>query len=249
MIKSIIIEDEMYPRKVLARLIEKYCSHVSIEALCASAEEGLIAIHEVNPDLIFLDIDMPGMNGMEMLRQLDEYDFDIIFTTAHDEYALEAFKVSPMDYLLKPIDKNELIEAVNRVESKRKRLLSKEKLELLLTNLHSTQEDLQKLAIPSHEALEFVDIKDIIRCEADRNYTMVFTRQGKKHIFSRTLKEIEKLLPPAMFYRVHQSHLINLHEIQTYLRGIGGQVVLKNGTSVPVSRMKKEGLMQRLFDK
>jgi two-component system, LytTR family, response regulator len=248
MIKAIIIEDEFHPRKVLAKLLEKHCPQVSVESQCASAHEGLSAIRELNPDLIFLDIDMPGMNGMEMLKQLDEIEFDIIFTTAHDEFALEAFKVSPMDYLLKPIVENDLVEAVARVEKKRKRLLSKEQFELLLTNLHSTEDDLQKLAIPSHEAMEFVDIMDIVRCEADRNYTMIYTIAGDKHLFSRTLKDIEKLLPESMFYRVHQSHLINLHEIKTYLRGVGGQLILKDGTYIPVARTRKEGLMKRLFD-
>jgi len=239
----------MYPRKVLAKLLEKHCPQVSVIEECESAEEGIAAILKHQPDLIFLDIDMPFMNGMDMLRQLDEIDFDVIFTTAHDEYALEAFKLSPMDYLLKPIDESELIDAVARVEKKRKRLLSKEQLELLITNLHASNAELQKIAIPSHETLEFVDIRDIIRCEADRNYTVIFTRNGRKHIFSRTLKDVEKLLPATTFFRVHQSHLINLHEIKTYYRGVGGQLILTDGTTIPVARTRKEALMKRLFDK
>ncbi|HLF62715.1 MAG TPA: response regulator [Saprospiraceae bacterium] len=120
-IKAIIIEDELYPRKVLVKLLESHCPQVSVVASCQNAQDGMEAIHQHDPDLIFLDIDMPGMNGIEMLRQLEEIDFDIIFTTAHDEYALEAVKVSPVDYLLKPIDENELVNAVDRLMKRRSR--------------------------------------------------------------------------------------------------------------------------------
>jgi two-component system LytT family response regulator len=249
MITALVIEDELYPRKVLSKLIAQHCPQVQVVGECADATEGLQTIREHQPDLIFLDIDMPGMSGLEMLNQLDEIDFDVIFTTAHDEYALEAFKVSPVDYLLKPVDENELVDAVQRLEKRRQRVFNKEQFELLMTNYHQSHIPLQKLAVPSHETLEFLDIDDIIRCEADRNYTLIFTRSGNKHVYSRTLKEIEKLLPEDVFFRVHQSHLVNLREVQTYVRGIGGQLILKNKAVIPVSRTRKEALMSRLFGK
>jgi len=248
MIKAIIIEDELYPRKTLEKLVGSHCQQITLMTSCADAETGMGAIQKYDPDLIFLDIDMPGMSGIEMLRQIEEIDFDIIFTTAHDEFALEAFKVSPVDYLLKPIDEQELVNAVDRFEKRRSKSINKEQLDLLITRLQPSASGFQKIAIPSHETLEFVDIEDIIRCEADRNYTMIFVRQGKHHIYSRPLKEVEKLLPKELFFRVHQSHLINLQDIKTYLRGVGGQLVLKDGKVIPVARTRKEGLMKRLFE-
>ena len=249
MITALVIEDELHPRKVLSRLITQYCRQVHVVGECADAAEGLASILECDPDLVFLDIDMPCMSGLEMLNQLEEINFDVIFTTAHDEYALEAFKVSPVDYLLKPIDEKELIQAIARLEKRRQRTFNKEQFDLLMTNLRQSHDFLQKIAVPSHETLEFVDIGDIIRCEADRNYTLIFTREGKKHVYSRTLKEVEKLLPKDIFFRVHQSHLVNLHEIQTYVRGVGGQLILKDKKVIPVSRTRKEALMSRLFAK
>jgi len=247
-IKAIVIEDEMHPRKVLDKLIKTHCPEVTVVACCEDAETGLAAIRENNPDLVFLDIDMPGLNGLDMLQQVEERDFDIIFTTAHDEFALDAFKVNPVDYLLKPIDESELISAVERLIKRRARAINKEQLDLLITTLRPSGSVFQKIAIPSHETLEFVDIEDIVRCEADRNYTVMFTRNGKQHIFSRPLKDVEKLLPGELFFRVHQSHLINVRDIQTYIRGIGGQLVLKDGKIIPVARTRKEALMKRLFE-
>ena len=247
--RAIIVEDELLSRRTLQELIERHCPQVEILAMCKDGLEGKEAIWKEDPDIVFLDIEMPNMNGFEMLEQLDAINFDIIFTTAYDEFAVKAFKVSAMDYLLKPIDEEELVKAVKRVENKQKRTLSKEHVDILLTNIKSSDNQFEKIAIPSLEGLDFVDVKDILRCEADRNYTTIYTVTGETFLFSKTLKEFEKFLPVDLFFRPHHSHLVNLQQIKKYIRGMGGEIVLNNGTHVPVSRSKKDALMRRIFHK
>lgn len=247
--RAIIIEDELLSRNTLLELLARYCKQIEVIAACKDGVEGREAILRDDPDLVFLDIEMPNMNGFEMLDAINEIDFDIIFTTAYDEFAVKAFKVSAMDYLLKPIDEEELIKAVKRVEAKQRRMLTREHVDILLTNIKSADNQFEKIAIPSQEGLDFVDVKDILRCEADRNYTTIYTLQGDTFLFSKTLKEFEKFLPPDLFYRPHHSHLINLQQIKKYIRGMGGEIVLNDGTHVPVSRAKKEALMRRIFNK
>ncbi|MDX1477844.1 MAG: LytTR family DNA-binding domain-containing protein [Saprospiraceae bacterium] len=245
--RAIIIEDELLSRSTLEELVGRYCPQIEIVATCKDGLEGKEAILRESPDLIFLDIEMPNMNGFEMLDSLDETDFDIIFTTAYDEFAVKAFKVSAMDYLLKPIDEDELMRAVRRVSSKQRRMLTREHVDILLTNIKSADDQFEKIAIPSQEGLDFVDVKNIVRCEADRNYTTIYVTSGDTFIFSKTLKEFEKFLPEELFFRPHHSHLINLEQISKYIRGMGGEIVLKDGTHVPVSRSKKDALMKRIF--
>ena len=247
--RAIIVEDEILSRSTLEELLKMYCGQIDIVATCKDGLEGQASILRESPDLVFLDIEMPNMNGFEMLEQLDEINFDIIFTTAYDEFAVKAFKVSAIDYLLKPIDEEELVKAVKRVEVKQQRMLTKEHIDILLTNIRSSDNQFEKIAIPNQEGLDFVDITDILRCEADRNYTMIHTLGGEKYLFSKTMKEFEKFLPPEIFYRTHHSHLINLHQIKKYVRGMGGEIILNDGTHVPVSRAKKEALMRRIFNR
>jgi two-component system LytT family response regulator len=208
--------------------------------------EGREAILKDRPELVFLDVEMPGMNGFDLLESFEEINFDVIFTTAYDEYALRAIKVSAMDYLLKPIDEEELVAAITKVKHKNEHRISQQHMELLLTNLNSDT-DFPRLAIPSLDGIEFVDVDHILHCEADRNYTTIHTVEGEKYIFSKTLKEIEKLLPSREFFRTHQSHLVNLRHIKKYIRGMGGEVVMIDGTHIRVAKAKKEALMDRIF--
>ena len=245
--QAIIVDDELLSRKTLSKMLERYCPEVEVIAFCENGKSALHLLQDQQPDILFLDIEMPEMDGFELIEQLQDINFEIIFTTAYDEFALKAFQVSAMDYLLKPIDSEQLIKAVQKVRERQTQLTSKVQVDLLLTSLQSEKGLFPKLAIPSIEGLEFVDVKDIIRCEANKNYTFIYTTDGNKFLFSKTLKDIEILLPPQIFFRVHQSHLINLNLVKKYIRGSGGEIVMNDGTHVQVSRAKKPLLMERIF--
>ncbi|QHT70761.1 response regulator transcription factor [Rhodocytophaga rosea] len=245
MIKAILIDDETHCRETLSIQLEEYCPQVKLLAQCSSAREGLQAIAHHQPDVIFLDVEMPLMNGFEMLGQLPSIDFELIFTTGYDAYAIKAIRFSALDYLLKPIDKDELIKAVGKVSSRYPSQLSQQ-LDILLEKLSSKPVALQKIALPTLEGYELLPIVTIIRCESDSNYTYVYHKNGKKIIVSRSLKEIEELLEGHGFLRIHHSHLINLNEIIRYVRGEGGYVVMSDNSSVNVSRSRKEILLKVL---
>jgi two-component system LytT family response regulator len=244
--RAIIVDDEMLSGQTLVKMLERYCHDVSIMGTYTKPAEALEAIRYERPEVVFLDIEMPGMNGFDLLEAIGEINFDVVFTTAYDEYALRAFKVSAMDYLLKPIDEEDLVTAVDKLRQRREHRISQQHMELLLTNLNS-ENNFPKLAIPSLEGLEFVNVEDILHCDADRNYTTIHTVHGEQFVFSKTLKEIEKLLPPQHFFRTHQSHLVNLRHVKKYLRGSGGEIVMDNGTHIRVAKAKKEALMERIF--
>jgi len=244
--RAMIIDDEKLSVHTLAKMLSNHCPDVQVVGMYNKPAEALEALPDKNPEVVFLDIEMPGMNGFDLLEAVPEINFDVIFTTAYDEYALKAFKVSAMDYLLKPIAEEELIAAVEKMKRKQEHRISQQHMELLLTNLNS-ENNFPKLAIPSHEGLEFVDVEDILHCEADRNYTTIYTIQGDHFVFSKTLKEIEKLLPEQYFFRTHQTHLVNLRHVKKYLRGTGGEIVLDNGTHIRVAKARKEALMERIF--
>jgi two-component system LytT family response regulator len=244
--KAVLVDDEKLSLLTLQKVLEKHCPDVEIIGSYQKPADGLAALLHDKPDLLFLDIEMPAMNGFDLLEAIEEPDFDVIFTTAYNEYALRAIKVSAMDYLLKPIDESELMAAVEKIRQKRANRMSQQHMELLLTNL-SIDNAFPKLAIPSLDGIEFVDVENILHCEADRNYTIIYTVSGEHFIFSKTLKEIEKLLPERDFFRTHQSHLINLRHIKKYIRGTGGEIVLSDGKHIRVAKVKKEALMERIF--
>ena len=241
-----IIDDEVMSLQTLAVLLARHCPDVRVMGMYQRPLEALEVLRAGSPDVVFLDIEMPGLNGFDLLEALDTIDFDVVFTTAYDEYALRAFKVSAMDYLLKPVEEEELIAAVDKLRKKQEHRISRQHMELLMTNLNS-KDNFPKLAIPSLEGLEFVNVEDILHCEADKNYTTIHTVQGEQFVFSKTLKEIEKLLPEHAFFRTHQSHLINLRHVKKYLRGAGGEIVMNNGVHIRVAKARKDALMERIF--
>jgi two-component system, LytTR family, response regulator len=243
MIRAIIIDDEKHCRETLSILLERYCPEVRVLAECGSGEQGLEAIRKHRPDLVFLDVEMPHLNGFEMLQQLPEIPFKVIFVTGYDEYAIKAIRFSALDYLLKPVDKEELLKAVGKAEVQLEPRREAQ-LDILLQKLQPKPSGLQKIALPTQEGFELVPLEAIIKCESDSNYTHVFLRGGKRLLVSRTLKEIEELLRDHPFLRVHHSHLINLNEIVQYVRGEGGYVVMSDGSSVNVSRSRKEALLK-----
>lgn len=243
MIKAILIDDETHCRETLSIQLKKYCSEVQLLAQCNSAAEGMEAIAQHQPDVVFLDVEMPTMNGFEMLQQFSRIPFDVIFTTGYDVYAIKAIRFSAIDYLLKPIDKDELIKAVAKINQRPDHDLNQQ-LDVLLEKLGNKHALLQKIALPTLDGFEMVSLDDILHCEADSNYTQVMLKQAKKILVSRTLKEIEELLEGHAFLRIHHSHLVNLNEIVRYIRGEGGYVVMSDSTSIAVSRSRKDALLK-----
>ena len=245
MIKAIIIDDEQHCVKALLNDLQRNCPLVEVTDVCHSAKQGIMSIKKNSPDLVFLDVEMPWMNGFEMLEVLGEINFSVIFTTAHDEFAAKAFRISAIDYLLKPIDGNDLKVAVQKVEKKVEEGSHLHHISNLLRNMRQPTTD-QKIALPQREGYEFVDVSSIIYLSAEGAYTKVLIQDKKSMLISRTLGDVEELLPPELFQRIHHSTLVNVSYISQFLRTDGGYVVLKNGEKLSVSKTKKEMLMARL---
>jgi two-component system, LytTR family, response regulator len=245
MITAIIIDDEAKGRLALREKLSAYCPLVQVLAEADNGQEALLLIQHNKPQLIFLDIEMPRMNGFEMLNALQEKNFHVIFTTAYDQYAIKAIKYAAFDYLLKPIDIEELKTAVEKIELKETNQ-TKKQVELLQQNIEHPKKQLNKLAIPTLEGLLFFDINDIIHLEANSNYTFIHFSGKPKITASKTLKEFEEILPEDIFFRTHHSHLINLNYIKRYIKGDGGQIELQNGNYVDVSRRKKEEFLKAI---
>jgi two-component system, LytTR family, response regulator len=245
MINAIIIDDEAKGRVALREKLLAYCPQIKIIAEAANGQEALLLIQHYKPQLIFLDIEMPRMNGFEMLNELTEKNFHIIFTTAYDQYAIRAIKYAAFDYLLKPIDIEELKTAVEKLSNTENKE-TKKQVELLQQNMQHPKKQLHKLAIPTLDGLLFYDINNIIHLEANSNYTYIHLTNKTKITASKTLKEFEELLPEDIFFRTHHSHLINLNYIKRYIKGDGGQIELQNGTYVDVSRRKKDEFLKAI---
>lgn len=243
MIKAVLIDDEEHSIETLAWKIENYCVDVEVVNSFSDPVEGLKFLNTHSVDLLFLDIEMPVLNGFDLLQKVDKVKFDIIFTTAYDEYGIRAIKYSALDYLLKPVETEELSLAVEKFKKKQSPAILPQQLEVLFNSLKRGQSSSQKIALSTKESIELVRPQDIILCESDNNYTMVFLN-GRKKLISKTLKEFEDLLVPHNFYRSHQSYLINIDHIKEYVRQDGGYIKMSNEMSVPVSRNKKEGLLK-----
>ncbi|MCH8332257.1 MAG: response regulator transcription factor, partial [Bacteroidetes bacterium] len=226
MIKSIIIDDEDKARKNLESLLVEFCNDVEVVAMEGTVDEGITAIKKSKPDVV-LDIKMRNETGFDLLEKMDNIDFDIIFVTAHDEYAIQAFKFSAIDYIMKPINIEDLQNAIEKVATKQKEDRPKMNYEILKENISRSNVGQKKIAIPTSEGLLFIQVKDIIRCEADGSYTHIFLANKDKITVSKILKEFEGLLTEYNFLRVHQSHLINLEHIKKYVSAKGGQIVMK----------------------
>lgn len=243
---AIIIDDEKNSRDSLLKKIAQHCDNIEVVALCENAEEGIRAIDSVKPGIVFLDVEMPRMNGFTMLQQLANRDFELIFTTAYDHYAIQAIRYSALDYLVKPIETADLVSAVNRAVEKRKAPVANQRIENLLHNLVQDKNYRQRIAIPSLEGLQFIEQDDILYLEAKSNYTEIYLTERQKITVSKTLKDFEELLPTAVFIRIHHSHLINKHHVLKYIRGEGGQVVMRNGKTLDVARRKKEEFLKAI---
>jgi two-component system LytT family response regulator len=246
MLNAIIIDDEPYCCEILAAMLESDCSDVTVVNISNNGLDGLLAIRQHSPHLVFLDVEMPKMNGFEMLEQLPSVNFHLIFTTSYDQYALKAFRFSAVDYLLKPIDRHELQKAVQKVIQRSLPPLPQQ-LEILMQRIHHNGSSVNKIALPTMDGLQMVLIADIISCESDDNYTVFLLKNKKKVVVSSTLKEVEEILEEHHFIRVHRSYLVNLNEIEKYQKGEGGYLVMSDGSTVDVSRNKKEVLLKKLL--
>lgn len=245
MLRAIVIDDMENIRQKNIALIQQYCSNVTVIAEADSVATGIAAIKKYLPDLVFLDVEMADGTGFELLQKLDSINFKIIFVTAYEEFAVKAFRFSAIDFLLKPIDPADLVQAVRKAEE----TLSMEMLELQLNTLFSNIErprNLQKIILKTAEKVYSIQVQDIIRCEADKNYTTFYLVNGQKLLLSTTLKEYETILLPMGFFRTHQSHLINMLYFDHYVKADGGSVVLKDKTTIPLSVRKKEEFLSSL---
>ena len=245
MITAIIVDDEPYSCESLATLIERYCPDVKLLDICYSGADASKAIKEQAPTLLFLDIEMPGMNGFEMLQQLPSINFSIIFTTSYDQYAIKAIKFSALDYLLKPVDREDLQIAVQKAMQSEKQSLPQQ-IEILLQKLNHPTIPVNKIAIPTIEGLQMIFVEDIISCSSESNYTVLHLKNKQKITASRTLKEIEEMLEDYSFTRVHHSYLVNLNEVEKYFRGDGGYLMMSDGSAIDVSRSRKDLLLKKL---
>jgi two-component system LytT family response regulator len=247
MIKAVIIDDEQHCIDRLTMLLAKNCSD-TVELLTGvqSVEEGLAAIKTYKPQLVFLDIEIGNKTGFDLLKQLPEINFEVIFTTAYDKYAVQAFKFSAIDYLLKPIDADELQAAIKRFNDRISQKDIAGKFDALFHNLKNIQSASKKICVPVLSGLVFIQTDDIIRCESSVNYTTLFLKDKQKLLVAKTLKEFEEMLTGYNFYRVHNSHLINLAYIKMYNKGKGGTVTMTDGSEIEVSTRRKDDFLKQL---
>jgi len=245
MIEAVLVDDENKAREYLTNIISKNCPNIRIIGYASNAEEGFQIIDELKPSLVFLDVEMPGGNGFDMLERFDSVNFDVIFTTAYDHYAIKAIEYSAIGYLMKPISKDRLTEAVEKVNARKANQVTLDSsIELLLSNL-KTDSVPQRIAIPDSKGLSFVNIDDIVRCQSAGNYCILHLVEGRTVTSTKTLKEFEELLSEYNFFRIHQSHLINLNNVNHYTKGREGQVELSDGSKVDIARSKKAEFMAK----
>jgi len=244
MLRAIIIDDEIECLDSLSFDLKKFCPQVDIVARCEGGKDGIKAIHKFKPDLLFLDIDMPFVNGFDVIEMVPDIDFEVIFTTAYDKYALQAFKISAVDFLLKPVDTTELKEAVSKVQSLKESGNPQKQIDFLIQQLKNIESNnVKKIALPTFDGLEFVNLDDIMYCQSDGSYSYVFYRDGSQLYISKTLRFLEDALCDFHFFRVHNSYIVNIHEVKKYSKTDGGVIVMSNGDLVKVSRSKKDQLL------
>ncbi len=242
-IKAIIVDDEQNGRENLRGVLEKFCPNVEILAEAESAISAINCIQEYKPDLVFLDIEMPGGNGFKVLEFFNHSQFKVIFVTAYDQYAIQAIRFSALDYILKPIDALKLKEAIQRfIQARTQEDL---RLEQFLKNKELKNQS-KKIALPFADKIDYVEVENIIQCKGEANYTRIFLSCGKEHLISKPLIEFEEILDGFGFIRTHKTYIVNLYHVNTFIKSDGGYLKMSNGLSVPVSRRKKEFVLAEL---
>jgi two-component system, LytTR family, response regulator len=249
-IKAIIVDDEQHCIDALQTMLQKKCPEVTVLGGVNSVKEARDLIAETQPDLVFLDVEMPHQNGFELLKLFDKISFDVIFTTAYEQYALKAIKFNALDYLLKPFSVKELQDAVQKCIQRRSAAQAtieptSSPLEVFLQNMKTLHQTHKKIALPTINGLVFMPVQNIVRCESTGNYTRIFFTDKKNLMVSRPLKEFEEMLSDVDFFRVHNSHLINLQQMQSYIQGEGGFALMSDGTQVEVSRRRKADFLKK----
>jgi two-component system LytT family response regulator len=246
MIKAIIIDDEAHARESLTNVIHQYCQEITVIGSGENVADAIALINRFSPDIVFLDIDLPNGNGFTLFEHITSPNFETIFTTAYEEYAIKAFRVAALDYLTKPIDFRQLIEAVERFRTKQKVELKEQRIELLLENLSNKPTEFNKLVLPDYDGYTLIKVSDIIYCKADGSYTEIYLLNGKTITTSKLLKVVEELLPSQTFYRIHKSYVVNLNLIKRYNKSEGHQVLMENNTLLDVSDRNKKEFIERL---
>jgi len=247
-IKAIIVDDEQHCIEALHTMLQKKCPEVTVVGSVNSVKDARDMISELQPDVVFLDVEMPHQNGFELLKLFDKINFDVIFTTAYEQYALKAIKFNALDYLLKPFSVKELQDAIQKCVSRRNGLAGETQhspIEVFLQNMKTLHQTHKKIALPTINGLVFMPVQNIVRCESTGNYTRIFFTDKKNLMVSRPLKEFEELLTDVDFFRVHNSHLINLQQMQSYIQGEGGFALMSDGTQVEVSRRRKADFLKK----
>ncbi len=249
MIRAVIVDDELHGRETLKDMLVKSFGDVEVVGIADSASMGVETIQKTNPDIVFLDIHMPNGSGFDLLKQIPKINFEIIFTTAYDQYALKAIKVCALDYLLKPIDTEDLEEALIKFRNKSKtKIIDDERLKHFIAQFAEGHGNLKlkKIGLPTSDGSIFVDIDQILRLESESNYTRVYLNSKETHLVSRTLKDFEDMLISSTFIRIHHAHIININYIKKYVKGDGGYLIMTDNSEVEVSRRKKEFLLRNL---
>jgi two-component system LytT family response regulator len=250
MIKAVLIDDEKNALEMLEWQLQNYCRQVQVIELCKNADEGIAAIEKHFPQLVFLDIEMPRKNGFEVLVHFREPKFDVIFTTAYDQFAIKAFRFAALDYLLKPIEAEDLVAAVQRYEKKHQSVHHfKDQLQLLLQQYKHPHLPSAKLPFATQEGIVFIKPDTIVHCESSSNYTTLFFTDRPRLIISRTLKEVEDVLKAYNFLRVHHSHLINLEQVSRYVKADGGYIEMMDAAQIPIARNRKDFVVDALMKK
>ena len=240
MITAILIDDDKHLRKGLKALLERYTDDIAIIGEAESVKTGIVAIERLKPQVIFLDIHLSDGTGFDILERIAH----IVFITAHEQYAVKAFKFSALDFILKPVDPEELQNTINKIKQVASKANSFEHIDLLLENIRKKVDNFKRIALSTSDGIHLFEVSDIIRCEAKVNYTEFFIKNHKPILISRTLKEYEELLTEHGFERVHQSHLINLSYLKSYIKSDGGYVIMSDNTNIPIAQSKKEKLQE-----
>jgi two-component system LytT family response regulator len=246
MYSTIVVDDEVAQQELMVSILGKYFPQFRVMCCCRSVEEGAQKIIEHQPQLVMLDISMGDGTGFDLLNQIDVRNFDVIFCTSHNDYALNAFRVAAVDYLLKPVDKEHLEIALSRFEEKMRNRQTVNNLDLLMQNYHSMSADKARIVLPTQTGMVVMDINKIVRCESDNAYTTFYFTDNTKMLTSTSIKECEQMLTQYDFFRIHNSHVVNLRCVKEYVKGDGGYVKMTDGSTADVSRHRKEEFLRAL---
>lgn len=243
-LRAVIVEDEKHSRETLKNLLEEFCINIKVVGTGSNVEEGVATIKTLKPDVVFLDIELQTGTGFDVLTQVSHLNLEVIFTTAFEQYAIKAVKFSSLDYLLKPIDLEELQNAVEKAQIKKNQIVYKKQLETLMLNLKMQKPEFNRICLSTSDGFEFIEVNDILYCKAEGSYTSFVLKNTEKLLVSKHLKEYENLLLEQNFMRVHNSFLINLKEVKKYVKSDGGYIVMNNGDTANISRSKKDDFIK-----